>query len=135
MFEHEAPLGVGAGGLWALAVVAVAIGAVGITGAYFVYRRGRVDPARIELPLFAHAWYYDETVSAFMGGPGEASFEATARFDRKVIDGIVNGIGIGIRTGASYLRRLQTGFVRSYALFVGIGAALLLAMFLSRAAL
>ena len=70
-----------------------------------------------------------------MGGPGEAGFEASARFDRKVIDGIVNGVGTGVRIGASYLRRLQTGFVRSYALFVGVGAALLLALFLSRAAL
>ena len=52
-----------------------------------------------------------------------------------MIDGIVNGVGIGIRVGASYGRRLQTGFVRSYALFVGVGAALLLALFLTRAAL
>jgi len=52
-----------------------------------------------------------------------------------VIDGIVNGVAFVIRTGASYTRRLQSGFVRTYALFVGVGAALLLAMFLSRAAL
>jgi NADH-quinone oxidoreductase subunit L len=135
LFEHEAHLGVDGAGLWALAIVAVAIGIVGIAGAYFVYIRSRVDPARVELPVFAHGWYYDETVSAFMGGPGEAGFEETARFDRGVIDGIVNGIGTGVRVGASYLRRLQTGFVRSYALFVGVGAALLLALFLSRAAL
>jgi NADH-quinone oxidoreductase subunit L len=135
LFEHEAHLGVDGAGLWVLAIVAVAVGIIGIAGAYFVYWRSRVDPARIELPVFAHGWYYDETVSAFMGGPGEAGFETTARFDRKVIDGIVNGVGAGIRLGASYLRRLQTGFVRSYALFVGVGAALLLALFLSRAAL
>ncbi|MEO8696490.1 MAG: NADH-quinone oxidoreductase subunit L [Acidimicrobiales bacterium] len=135
LFEHEAHLGVDGAGLWVLAIVAVGVGTIGIAGAYFVYVRSRVDPARIELPVFAHGWYYDDTVSAFMGGPGEVGFETTARFDRKVIDGIVNGVGTGIRVGAGYLRRLQTGFVRSYALFVGVGAALLLALFLSRAAL
>ena len=135
LFEHEAHLGVGGGGLWALAIVAVAVGLVGIGGAYLVYIKTRVDPARVELPVFAHGWYFDEDVSAFMGGPGEAGFEASARFDRNVIDGAVNGVGTIIRTGASYLRRLQSGFVRSYALFVGVGAALLLALFLTRASL
>ena len=135
LFDHEAHLGVGGGGLWALAIIAVAVGLVGIGGAYFVYLKARVDPARVELPVFAHGWYYDEGVSAFMGGPGEAGFEATARFDRKVIDGIVNGVATVIRVGAGYLRRLQSGFVRTYALFVGVGAALLLALFLSRASL
>jgi len=135
LFDHEAHLGVGGGGLWALAIVAVAVGLVGIGGAYFVYLKARVDPARVELPVLAHGWYYDESVSAFMGGPGEAGFEVTARFDRKVIDGIVNGVATVIRVGAGYLRRLQSGFVRTYALFVGVGAALLLALFLSRASL
>jgi NADH-quinone oxidoreductase subunit L len=85
--------------------------------------------------VLAHGWYYDEAVSAFMGGPGEAGFEATARFDREVIDGAVNGVATTVSVGATHARRLQTGFVRSYALFVGVGAALLLAMFLTRAAL
>ncbi|HUP72882.1 MAG TPA: NADH-quinone oxidoreductase subunit L [Acidimicrobiales bacterium] len=135
LFEHEAHLNVDGAGLWVLAIVAVATSALGIAGAYLVYIRRRVDPARVELPVFANGWYFDETVSAFVGGRGEAGFETAARFDRKVIDGIVNGVGIGIRTAASYGRRMQTGFVRSYALFVGVGAALLLVLFLTRAAL
>jgi NADH-quinone oxidoreductase subunit L len=135
LFEHEAHLGVSGGGLWLLAAVAVAIGLAGIAGAYFVYVKARVDPARVELPVFARGWYYDEAVSAFMGGPGEAGFEASARFDRRVIDGLVDGVGTVVRLVASQARRLQSGFVRTYALFVGIGAALLLALFLTRASL
>ena len=46
LFEHEAHLGVDGAGLWVLAIVAVAIGIVGIAGAYFVYIKSRVDPAR-----------------------------------------------------------------------------------------
>jgi hypothetical protein len=69
LFEHEAHLGVDGPGIAALAVVASIVGLVGIGAAYVVYQRSRVDPARIELPALAHGWYYDETVSAFMGGP------------------------------------------------------------------
>ena len=133
LFEHETHLGVSGGGLWLLAIIAIVISLAGIAAAYFVYLKGRVEPARVELPVFAHAWYYDESVSAFMGGPGEASFEVSSRFDKQVIDGIVNGVGIVVRTIASQVRKLQSGFVRSYALFVGVGAALLLALFLTRA--
>jgi len=76
LFEHEAHLGVGGGGLWALAIVAVAVGLV-VSVRILVYIKTRVDPARVELPVFAHGWYFDEDV-AFMGGPGEAGFEASA---------------------------------------------------------
>jgi NADH-quinone oxidoreductase subunit L len=135
LFEHETHLGVSGGGLWVLAIVAVVVGLIGIAAAYAVYLQARVEPERIELPVFARGWYYDESVSAFMGGPGEAGFETAARFDRGVIDGIVNGVGTGVRLLAGQARRLQSGFVRTYALFVGIGAALLLALFLARASL
>ena len=36
---------------------------------------------------------YDSTIAAFIGGPGRQAFEATAAFDRTVIDGAVNGVG------------------------------------------
>ena len=135
LFEHEAHLGVDSSGMWALAIVATVVGIAGIGAAFLVYVKARIDPARVEPPVFARGWYVDERVSAFMGGPGEEAFEASARFDRKVIDGIVNGVGTVVRTAATHLRRLQSGFVRSYALFVGVGAVLLLALFLTRAAL
>jgi NADH:ubiquinone oxidoreductase subunit 5 (subunit L)/multisubunit Na+/H+ antiporter MnhA subunit len=135
LFEHEGHLGMSGTSLWLFAVLAIVFAAVGIAAAYFVYLRGRVEPEKVELPVFAHAWYYDEAVSAFMGGPGEVGFETTARFDRGVIDGIVNGVGVGVRLIAGQARRLQSGFVRTYALFVGVGAALLIALFLTRASL
>ena len=44
LYEHEAHLGVDGAGLWVLAIVAVAIGVIGIAGAYFVYIRSRSNP-------------------------------------------------------------------------------------------
>ncbi len=51
--------------------------------------------------------------------------------DLKGVDGIVNGIGSLTRRFAGALRVTQTGFVRSYALYVFLGTILLLVYFLS----
>jgi NADH-quinone oxidoreductase subunit L len=53
--------------------------------------------------------------------------------DLKVIDGVVNGFGTVTTRVAAAGRRLQTGFVRSYALSILGGGALLLAFFIARA--
>ena len=67
-----------------------------------------------------------------MGGPGDAAFEGTATFDAKVIDGAVDGTGTGIRASAQRLRRSESGYVRNYALGIGVGAVLLLGWFVAR---
>jgi NADH-quinone oxidoreductase subunit L len=52
--------------------------------------------------------------------------------DQKGIDGLVNGVGVLVRTVGERLRPLQTGFVRQYGLGIVAGAVALLAWFLSR---
>jgi NADH-quinone oxidoreductase subunit L len=97
---------------------------------WLVYDRRRfraVEPA-----FLAEGWYYDKTVSAFMGGPGREGFVATSAFDAKVVDGAVDGTGRGIRATAQRLRRSESGYVRNYALGIGVGAVLLLGWFVAR---
>ena len=57
---------------------------------------------------------------------------ATAAFDAKVVDGAVDGTGRGIRATAQRLRRSESGYVRNYALGIGVGAVLLLGWFVAR---
>ena len=134
LYHNEAHLSSGAGAKWALAAMAVIGGGVGIAAAVMVYLRGASYWAqRVELPLFARGWFIDESITKFMGGPGHKSFDALVSFDTTVVDGTVNGIGRWIRLGGNALRRIQSGFVRSYALMVAIGAVALFAWFLSRA--
>jgi len=130
---HPAHLTSSASVKWILAIVAVMGGAVGIAAAVAVYLRGRVPAAKIELPLLARGWRYDESISNFMGGPGRKSFDLVAWFDATFVDGAVNGVGRLVRDGGGQLRRLQSGLVRSYAAMVAIGAIALLVWFLSRA--
>jgi NADH-quinone oxidoreductase subunit L len=128
--ENEVNIDVPTGTQWALAGVAVALGIVGILVARSIYLRKRIQP--IEPAVLAHAWYYDEAVTAFAGGPGRAGFEATAAFDRTVIDGAVNGVAVEVRNTGRILRLAQSGFVRTYALGITTGVVLVLGYFLTR---
>ena len=158
LYNNEAHLSSGAAAKWALAIVAVIGGGVGIAAAVAVYLQRRAVAGRgavggrrrspengaveakpkywaqrVELPLFARGWFIDESITNFMGGPGRKSFDAVVHFDTTVVDGTVNRVGRWIRLGGNAVRRVQSGLVRSYALMVAIGAVALFAWFLSRA--
>jgi len=115
---------------YVLMAISAAVAVSGIALGWLVYSRKRIKA--VEPAVLAHAWYIDETVSAFVAGPGEEGFAGVAAFDAVVIDGAVNGTGGGLREIAGRVRRLQTGFIRNYALGVGVGAVALLAWFVSR---
>jgi NADH-quinone oxidoreductase subunit L len=124
----EAHIDVATGVKWALAGLAVAAAAAGILYAAQVFLRHRTKA--IEPEILAHAWYYDESISTFVAGPGTAGFDGVTAFDTKVVDGSVNGVGALVRTGGNRLRVLQTGYVRNYALGVAIGAVVLIGFFI-----
>jgi NADH-quinone oxidoreductase subunit L len=116
-----------------LAGLAVAAALLGIGAAYAVfYRRQRVDA--LEPVVLKEAWGVDALYSAVVERPGRAlsSFAAYV-FDKRVIDGAVNGVGALVRLGGSRLRTVQTGYVRNYALGVTFGAVLLLGYAMVRA--
>ncbi len=122
-----------AGLKWVLAAIAVAGGLFGILVAAAIYLGNRFPASKVELPILARGWRYDEAITNFMGGPGRKGFDFVAWFDATFVDGAVNGVGRVVRSGGGQLRRLQSGLVRSYAAMVAVGAVALLAWFLSRA--
>ena len=118
---------------WLLLVLAVVIAGVGIAASVAVYAKGKGK--KIEPQILADAWRYDAAVASVVGGPGRAAFSGIAAFDAKVVDGAVNGIGTEVRTLSGLLRRVQNGFIRSYAAVVGVAVVLMLAWFLMRGVL
>ena len=118
---------------WILAFIAIGVGAMGLFGAVMYYLRKELDPRTVEKPILAKGWNYDAAVSAFMGGPGRALFDFITAFDAKVVDGLVNGTGAAVRGTGGIVRRIQSGYVRSYALGITLGTVALLAWFLVRA--
>ena len=135
LFGNEAHLGIGSGLQWLLALIAVAGGVLGIAGAAATYLRHRLPASLLEWPAAARAFYVDEAVTRFVGGPGRRAFDLVAAFDAKVVDGAVDGVGRSVRAGGTALRQVQSGFVRFYALLTAAGAVALLVWFISRASL
>ncbi len=132
LFGHEVHVTAAASTKWILAVIAVLGGLIAIAASFRVYLAGLVDPARIEVEGAARAWYLDETYAGFFGGPGRAFFSTLAGFDRVVIDGAVKGVARGTLALGQGMRALQPGFVRSYALGIGLGSVLVMVWFLGR---
>jgi NADH-quinone oxidoreductase subunit L len=120
----------GAAGLSAAAVttVAIVVSVSGLLLAWFVYASGRIDwlALRVRVAplqrLFANGWYLDDYYGAILVTPGKA-FAAFAAyvFDARFLDGIVNGTGGLVHGLANVGRRIQTGFVRNYALAFLVG--------------
>ena len=123
-------------GTWAddnkyvLLAVAVVVALIGITASVMVYSKKRLKA--VEPSILAEGWRYDRGISAFMGGPGRRAFDGVAWADRTIVDGAVNGVGKVVQSGGAFLRKAQTGAVRNYAAFVGLGVVGLLVWFFVR---
>ena len=116
---------------WVLLGLAAVVALLGLLAGYLVYERRRLKP--LEPAILAHGWYYDQAVSSFMGGPGQAGFEATADLRRQGRSTARwTAPAHAVRAARERLRHTQTGYVRNYALGIGVGAVLLLGWFVAR---
>jgi NADH-quinone oxidoreductase subunit L len=120
-----------------IGVTTLVLVAVGIAIAYAMYLRQRVPvvaPVGSPLTQAARIDLYQDVVneSLFMR-PGQYLTRSLVFLDNRGIDGAVNGLAALIGGTSGRLRRLQTGFVRSYALSMFAGAAVVVgAMLLVR---
>jgi len=116
---------------WVLAVVDAVVAVAGLGVSYALWSR-RTDNPALEPAVLQKAYYVDDVYDTALGRPSEAMARLAAIFDTDVIDGAVNGVGRLARGAGGSLRRIQTGFVRQYALGITIGAVALLAYMLTR---
>ena len=118
----------------ALAATLAALAGLGL--AYVTwYRKRPQENENLEPAILEQAWRYDEAVAAVVGGPGRAAAAGAALFDKRVVDGAVNGVATLVRQGGDRLRKVQTGYVRNYALGLAAGVVLLLGWTLVRVGL
>jgi len=118
--------------LWILLGISTVFALAGIFIARLLWLEHRVPAEKLEPKVLIHAWYYDSAIAAFMNGPGRRFADLSALFDRKGIDGAVNGVGRATRGGGARVRLLETGYVRTYALTVAVGAIALTVFVLTR---
>jgi NADH-quinone oxidoreductase subunit L len=113
----------------ALALLSVSIG---VSIAIIKYQRNeiaRVAPTNVSIftRLARKDFGQDAVNETLFMRPGQAITDVLVKSDDRVIDGAVRGIGrMAIGSGAT-LRKSQSGFARSYAAFILIGAILMIA--------
>ena len=116
-------------------IIVTGVSALGVLIAYLQYSRKPVPataPVAVS-PLTTAArknLYFDALNESLLMRPGQYLTRALVFVDNRGIDGAVGGIAAGIGGGSGRLRRWQNGFVRSYALSIFGGAALVVAALL-----
>ena len=101
---------------------------------WFLFRGGTAiepQPAGVLVTAARKNLYTDTVNEAVFEKPGIFLTRALVYLDNRGIDGLVNGLAAGVGGGSGRLRRLQTGFVRSYATSILTGALLVVAAFLA----
>jgi NADH-quinone oxidoreductase subunit L len=99
--------------------------------AWLLFRRGTAEteqPARTAIVRAARENLYGDVLNETLFElPGKLLTRAAVFVDGKGVDGIVTGLAAIVGGSSSRLRRLQTGFVRSYALTILGGALVVVA--------
>jgi NADH-quinone oxidoreductase subunit L len=114
-------------------VLSDVIGLGGILAAFLIYVKRVVSPEALRraagplYTLLAKGFYVDELYGLLVHGLFLAAARGLAWFDRAVVDGAVNLVGVSARRAGDLIRRTLTGKVQGYALlaFGGLAAALL----------
>jgi NADH-quinone oxidoreductase subunit L len=119
-----------------LSVITIVVVLLGIGGAWVAYGVRPVPATRPEAvsPITVAArknLYGDAFNEAVLMRPGQWLTRALVFFDNRGVDGAVNGAAAGFGGGSGRLRRIQTGFVRSYALSMLGGSVAVIAVLLA----
>jgi NADH-quinone oxidoreductase subunit L len=106
-----------------LAVVAVIIG---VSIAFIKYRGELSERAPSEVSIFTRVTrrdlFQDDANEFLFMHPGQKLTQLLVKTDESVIDGAVRAVGTSALGSARGMRKLQTGYVRNYALLILIGA-------------
>jgi NADH-quinone oxidoreductase subunit L len=118
-----------------VALISLAVALTGLLVGWLVYGRKPLEDTRQPDPLarplnglflaLENKWWVDELYQVIVVKPylWLAQFLAQP-VDQGVIDGLVNGVGHILRSTAKSWRRIQNGYVRSYALTILLGVVL-----------
>jgi len=117
-----------------IVVSAMALGmvAIGVAIAFLKYARQEVaaiapENVSVFTKIAREDLMQDRFNEAVFMRPGQQLTQVLVNTDEAVIDGTVRGVGQLAMNSSSLLRGVQSGFVRSYAALIFVGAALLMA--------
>src|SRR5215208_3425535 len=114
--------------------VAVAVGLAGIAGAWLLYSRRSIPLPRVAplQTLFERKFYFDAAYDVLFYKPGVLLARGFARLvEGPVVLGSVGGIAGSFRRLGGETSRVQTGLVRTYALAIAGGVAVMAIVFVA----
>jgi NADH-quinone oxidoreductase subunit L len=117
-------------GIWTTAgIAALVLVAIGMAIAWALYGRREVAataPAGNPITVAARKDLYGDAVNeSLLMRPGQWLTRLSVYFDNRGVDGLVNTVAATFGGTSGRMRKVQTGFVRSYALSIVVGAVLL----------
>ncbi|MFC5266200.1 NADH-quinone oxidoreductase subunit L [Kribbella qitaiheensis] len=119
----------------AMTLIILAVVIVGAAIGVVLFRRDipREAPVQVSpVTTFARRDLYGDALNeAVLMRPGQYLTRTLVWFDNRGVDGLVNGLAALFGGLSGRLRRFQTGFVRSYALSMVFGAALVVVALLA----
>jgi NADH-quinone oxidoreductase subunit L len=142
-FGHEAEAGGGIGAVFnifthtvngvPLPLISLLVALLGIFSAYAVYLKRWVTAESIGkafgflYDVVRDKYYFDELYENVIVKLGlvKGLFTGFKLFDEKGVDGAVNGAADIVVQGGRAIRQAQTGQLQLYALFIGIGLAII----------
>ncbi len=121
---------------WVVTTLALSVVAVGILVAYRMYAQRTVpdtppDDVSVLTVAARKDLYGDAINEELLMKPGQVLTKDLVWVDDKGIDGAASGLAALVGRTSDGLRQLQTGFARSYALSMLVGAALVIAVILA----
>jgi NADH-quinone oxidoreductase subunit L len=119
----------------AASIVSLVFALVGVALAWTIYGRVPVPataPAGRFLTVAARKDLYGDAFNeSILMRPGQWLTRLSVYFDNRGVDGLVNSLAALVGGTSGRWRKIQTGFVRSYALSMFFGAAVLVALLLA----
>ncbi len=118
--------------LFTLAAVDIVAAVLGLMAAYSIWR-DRSSSSVYERPFLEHVWHWDDFYDATIGRPlTQAAQFGDVVVEPRLIDGAVTGVAVGVRRSAEGVRKVQSGFVRHYALAMVLGLSVIVVYLVAR---
>jgi NADH-quinone oxidoreductase subunit L len=117
---------------YGLALVDVAAAVLGLLAAFSIWR-DISESSRFESSFLEHVWHWDDFYDDAIGRPlTRAAQFGDDVIEPKVIDGAVTAVAVSVRRSGEGLRKVQSGFVRHYALATVLGLAVIIVFLVAR---
>jgi NADH-quinone oxidoreductase subunit L len=120
---------------WVSTGLSIAVGLLGILGAWALYRQGfqYKENRNPVYQLVFHKYYVDELLILVLIRPLQwVGRTASNLLEGDLLDGGSRGVAWVLGGTSSVLRRLQTGYMRNYALAILFGVVLIIVYYAVR---